>query len=266
MSKRIVILSSILLCLTSGCTGLFVDISKDDLWLTEKSGQVILHYRPDNYSESESPGQNIITRILYQQNIYIRRICDSIGVNLTDNVLIYLYNADEAHEKIGTKGGGHAVPNFLSFYYTYHCTLSPYTDQYGMINPPMGAHEIAHVITHHLLGTSGTKLMSEGYAVWLEGGYGRQHLKDIIKWQFIKNDSTNILLPSEMIHKTDYPEEIYYPNAGIFVYYLVTRYGIIIANKLFVASCNNFIREFEELTSSPFVTLEEDYLTFLKRL
>jgi len=259
-------LATFFLLLSPGCTDFFVEISKDDIWMSEEYRQIKLLYRPENHSSQPSPDKTIINNILFQQNLYIRRICDSIKMTYNGNVLIYLYNSDESEEKIGTRGGGHAIPNFLCFYYTYHTNLAPYTDQYGMENPPLGAHEIAHVLSHHLLGTAGTKLMSEGYAVWLEGGYGRRLLRDIIKLLLFEPDHSDILSPTQMLKKTDYKEEIYYPNAGMFVHFLVNRYGINIANKLFTIPKDLFILEFRKLTSVDFNFMEEDYQNFLKKL
>ena len=264
--KRLTNIFLITIILTYGCTDFIMQIEKDEFWLSRNSGQVTVHYREKDFTSEPSPDSIVINKILYQQNVYIKRISDSIGMTFNDNVLIYLYNADESYEKIGTKGGGHAIPNFLSFYYTYRIYFKSYTDQYGMGNPPFGAHEMVHVITHHLLGTAGTKLMSEGYAVWLDGAYGRTSLRDIIKWHLKQSEDSKILAPSQMLRKTDYPEEIFYPSAGMFVRFLVSRYGIDLANYLFNIRSEHFIREFEKATSVSFTSMEEDFRNFLKKL
>ena len=264
--KRLTNFFLIFLMIISGCTDFIMQIEKDEFWLSQHSGQVTVHYREKNFSSEPSPDSLMVSRILRQQNTYINRISDSIGMTFNDTVLIYLYNADESHEKIGTKGGGHAIPNFLSFYYVYKIYYKTYTDQYGMVNPPLGAHEMVHVITHHLLGTAGTKLMSEGYAVWLDGAYVRTSLVEIIKWYIKQSEESKILMPSQMLSKTDYAEEIFYPSAGMFVRFLVRRHGIELANYLFNIRSENFIREFEKATSLSFTSMEEDFKNFLKKL
>ena len=61
-----------------------------------------------NYSDYSSPDSLIIQKIISEQEWVIDYINSSIATNFRSKVRIFLYNLDEAKEKIGTNGGGFA--------------------------------------------------------------------------------------------------------------------------------------------------------------
>ncbi|MFP4164474.1 MAG: hypothetical protein ACLFQB_06880 [Chitinispirillaceae bacterium] len=122
---------------------------------------------------------------------------------------------------------------------------------------------MVHLIANHLLGTPGTKMMSERYAVWLDGNYSRYDIEDIIR-SYRDKHSDKQLSPSELITKTEREESVYYPNAGLFVRFLTSRYGTEVANKLFCEHGSTIKDELHLLTGTEWETMEEQYRTIWK--
>jgi hypothetical protein len=88
-------------------------------WIVTKSGRVTLYSRPLDYSQSSSPDSLAITNILQEQNDCYNEINNKLQLNDDFEFSIYLYNNDEAKEKIGTNGGGYANSKKRVIYYTY---------------------------------------------------------------------------------------------------------------------------------------------------
>ena len=256
---------AIITILLSSCTDFIVPIDKQEEWLTNKSDNIILHYRSPDYSSSISPTEEISKQIVSDQNYYFSTIQDSIQRQFNNRVLIYLYNKDEAEEFIGTNSGGHSIPKLHCFYYTYLPDKPDYTDQYGIENPYLGAHELVHVITHRCLGYPGTKMMSEGYAVWLDGSYGGNDIKDIMI-HYRDNEPEKILSPTQLLNETTEIEAIYYPNAGTFIKFLVSRYNIENINTLFTIRENDFISRFYQHTATDWQDMSDKYFNYVDNL
>ncbi len=247
------------------CTNFIAEIDHQNDWEVLVSGNVILHYRPWDYSQSPSPTAEEAMFILNNQNFYYQAIQDSINRQFNDRVLIYLYNMDEAKELIGTSGGGHAIPKFNTFYYTFLVGMKDFTDMYGVENPFLGAHELAHVITHRTLGYPATKLMSEGYAVWLDGSYGRYAIEDIIRY-YRDKEPQKVLTPDQLLNEIISDESIYYPNCGLFTKFLVHTYGLENINKLFVSPRENYKKDFTNMTGIDWGVMESVYLDYVEHL
>ena len=81
-------------------------IDKQGPWKVTKEQRVTLYTRPIQYSMSDSPDSLTIQEILIEQEHVIDYINKRLNTDFQSNVKIYLYNLDEAKEKIGTKGGG----------------------------------------------------------------------------------------------------------------------------------------------------------------
>lgn len=255
----------IILISLNACTDFIADINLQDEWEVKTDGKIVLHYRPQNFSSSPSPSESDADEIVTNQNYYYQMICDSVKRSFTENALIYLYNRDEAKSIIGTNSGGHAIPKYNTYYYAFLNEPTDYTDIHGIENPFIGAHELVHVITHRTLGYPGTKLMSEGYAVWLDGGYARNSIEDIII--HYKNHSPDkIMTPDEMLSDDDISESIYYPNAGIFIRFIVGSFGIENANKLFTSRKENFKNDFMKLTGESWTEMNEKYEAFIESI
>lgn len=244
------------------CTDFIAEVDRQDDWEVLESNNIVLHYRPWGYSNSPSPTTEEAMFIINNQNFYYQAIQDSINRQFSDKVLIYLYNMDEAKELIGTNGGGHAIPKFNTFYYTFIVGMKDFTDMYGVENPFLGAHELAHVITHRTLGYPATKMMSEGYAVWLDGSYGRYAIEDIMK-HYLENEPQKVLTPDQLLNESTSDESIYYPNCGIFTKFLVHTYGLEKINKLFVSTRENFKNDFKNITGTDWGVMVSEYSDYL---
>ncbi|MBN2780479.1 MAG: hypothetical protein JXR21_00780, partial [Candidatus Marinimicrobia bacterium] len=183
--------------ITLSCTDFIARVDLQGDWTCLRSGKIVLYCRPSGFSGVPSPASDERDSLVSQQNFYYTVICDSIQKTFDDEVVIYLYNSDEAAEHIGTSGGGHAIPKLNAIYFTYLPGQREHTDPYGIENPLMGAHELAHVISHRTLGYPGTKLMSEGYANWLDGGYAGYGIAEIIR-HYRDNEPEKIMTPDRL--------------------------------------------------------------------
>jgi hypothetical protein len=61
-------------------------------------------------------------------------------------------------------------------------------------------------------------------------------------------------------------ESIYYPNAGVFIRYLVRNFGIENINSLFSIEKGEFKREFEKLTRKLWEEMEVEYKLYLENI
>ena len=255
----------LIILLLSSCANFIVDIDLQDEWIVAESGKIVLHYRPQNFSSVQSPALEQAQTILHNQNYYYQVIQDSIKRRFNDKVLVYLFNKDEAKRLIGTNTGGHAIPRFNTYYYTFLTDMPGYTDQYGIENPFLGAHELVHVITHRSIGYPGTKLMSEGYAVWLDGTYARYSISDII-CTYRDNAPNKILTPDQLLSEATDDESVFYPNSGVLVRFLVQTYGIEKINSLFTLPEEKFKKEFTRQTGSSWETMCAEYEEYIKNI
>mgnify|MGYP006278483545 CR=1 FL=1 len=212
-----------------------------------------------------SPTIEQAQKILNNQIRYYKAIQDSIRHAFSNPVLIYLYNKDQAKEAIGTSTGGLSQSRYLSIYYTFIHDIAPYTDKYGVENSYIGAHEMVHIITHNVLGHPGTKVMSEGYAVWLDGSYARNDIAYYIR-KYKEAYPEYLLTPTQLLNEAVDDEMVYYPNAGIFVRYLVRNFGVSKVNQLFTVSNDAFKQAFENLTDKPWESMAEDYMNYVKTI
>jgi hypothetical protein len=248
------------------CTDLIATIQPEDEWRVIGSGKIMLYYRGEDFSREASPTAEQANYIVDAQNIYYQAIQDSIGKEYHDNVMVYLFNRDEALDKIGTDGGGHAIPKLSTYYFAFIDSNRSITDHFGVVDPYIGAHELVHVITHRTLGYPKTKLLSEGYAVWLDGTFARFSIEEVIRY-YRDEDPEKILTPDVMIyHDKDYVSSVFYPNAGIFVKFLVKRFGINAINAIFTVSEEYFISELESISGESWETITTAYTSFINDL
>lgn len=153
----------------------------------------------------------------------------------------------------------------MTIYYTFIHDIEPYTDQYGIDNPFVGAHEMVHIITHNLLGNPGNKMMSEGYAVWLDGSYGRKDINYYIR-KFKSDYPEYIMTPTQLLNESIEDEMIYYPNAGVLIRYWVREFGVEKINRLFQVSRENLKEKFEKITETSWDEMENHYSNYLNSL
>lgn len=249
----------------ASCTEIFVQRDLQDEWCIARSGPVVLHYRPDGYSDSVSPGHEEAQRIAANQNLYAERICDSLKVTFSDTVLIYLFNRDEAEIHIGTSGGGHALPKYNTIYFTHIASGPDLTDQYGIRNPRPGAHELVHVISHRTLGYPQSKLMSEGYANWLDGTFAGYRITDLLI-HFAETAPERLLSADQLLDEYDHPDYVYYPNTGVFIGFLANRYGMDKINMLFTLPAPALPGKFTELLQDTWESMAEAYDEYLEKI
>lgn len=255
----------LLALILSSCTDFIAEIDADKNWQLKENGPVKLYYKKQGISETPSPAAHQVQKILENQKHYYLAIQDSIQKTFSEAVLIYLYNKDQAKEAIGTSGGGLSQSRNMTIYYTFIYDIEPYTDQYHIENPFVGAHEMVHIITHNVLGNPGTKMMSEGYAVWLDGSYGRKNINYYIR-KFNNKYPEYIMTPTQLLHESIVDEMIYYPNAGVLIRYWVRQFGIEKINRLFSVSSENLKKEFEKTTGTSWDEMESRYSIYINNL
>lgn len=251
--------------LGSSCTEFIAETDADKNWQLKENGSVKLYYKKTGASGAPSPSKEQVQVILDNQKYYYQAIQDSIQKTFSEPVLIYLYNKDQAEEAIGTSGGGLSQSRYMTIYYTFIYDAEPYVDQYGIENPFVGAHEMVHIITHNVLGNPGTKMMSEGYAVWLDGSYARKNINYFIR-KFKTEYPEYVMTPTQLLNESFKDEMIYYPNAGVLIRYWVKKFGIEKINKLFSTSRENFKNKFEEITETSWNEMESRYSNYLNDL
>ena len=263
-SVPLVLIATFALSLGS-CTDFIATEDLQEEWEIVESDRIVLHYRPAGFSEAPSPTAGEAMFILQNQELYYRAICDSIGRDFSDRVMIYLFSQDEAEQHIGVQSGGHSIPKFNAVYFSFFHPSREYTDQYGIENMFLGAHELVHVITHQVFGYPGTKLMSEGYANWLDGSYARYHIRDIVA-SYRDHELEKLMTPDGMLEKTGTAEQVYYPNVGVFTGFLVKEYGVERINELFTTGKEQFISAFERICNEGWNDMGEKYARYIKSL
>jgi hypothetical protein len=241
-------------------------------WIKTKGKQVILYTRPSNYSNSESPDSSVIRSIIKEQESVIDYINGKLDTDFDSKVRIYLYNKDEAKEKIGTNGGGFASLNKFKkhIYFTFHPT--PFFNSILKVYDFVGVHEMVHIITIHELGSLRTRFFGEGYSNAIDGNYGVENVNGI--WTRRRNDSTlvrikeygELLKPSELLYNDSVPAYEYYPQIGCFINWLFGKYGADKINLLYNLKREKIEKEFEMVTGIGFKDMENEYMEFLKEL
>ena len=262
--RNVITILLLALYLTS-CTEFIAEIDTDKNRELKENGPIKLYYKKQGVSKTPSPTIHQVHGILNNQKYYYQAIQDSIQKTFSEPVLIYLYNKDQAKESIGTSGGGLSQSRYMTIYYTFIHDITPYTDQFGIKNPFVGAHEMVHVITHNVLGNPGTKLMSEGYAVWLDGSYGRKHINYYIR-KFKAEYPEYVMTPTQLLNESFEDEMIYYPNAGVLIRYWVRQFGVEKINRLFSISKENMREKFEKITKTSWDEMEKHYSNYLNSL
>jgi hypothetical protein len=258
-----------LLMVFSSCTDFFASLDKHKEWVVTELGNVILHTRPQDYSNSQSPDEQTISSILRNQNFYYTLIKDTLGLQYDEKVLIYLFNHDEALDAIGTNTGGYSMSERSTIYYTF--LLASYKDVYNR-NAYIGCHEIVHLLTHRALGNNYTRMMNEGYAVAFAGSFGRTYdeveeivtARTINDWMQFHYRNNNILTPHQLLFEPDKPDEVFCPNAGFFISFLWQNYDISKVNKLFNLSGENIYSMLTGILGKPFEEISEDYMDYVE--
>lgn len=265
-----IVLISCLLLLFSCQNDELVDF--DGPWIKTDSAQVTLYTRPLSYSNSPSPNEEQIQVTLKNQNDFIDTINHRLGLNYTGKVFIYLYNYDEALNKIGMNGGGRALTDKRTICYAFNGDLMYYPN--WTVSDYMGLHEMVHIVSISELGKGGTRLMTEGYAVAIDGSYAGYKDQNgniirslITEWMAAYVKANKVYRPSELLNNPDnYPEEVFYPQSGYFVDWLFKKYGVEKINRLFTVKKDRFKTEFQKITGDHFDVMEDEYLQEISRI
>jgi hypothetical protein len=209
-----------------------------------------------------------IQTIIQEQEEAIKYINQRLNVNFDSKVRIYLYNKDEAKEKIGTNGGGYANLSKITkhIYFTFHPEpmFNPVLNKYDYV----GVHEMVHIITINKLGKFTTRFFGEGYANAVDGNYGIVEIDGI--WNRRRNDSTMVkildkgmlLKPSDLLYKDSLPEHLYYPQIGYLINWMFDTYGVDKINQLYDIKRDKIEEEFLEVTGIHFKDMEQSYLEY----
>jgi len=181
-------------------------------------------------------------------------------------VEIFLYNYDEAKEKIGTNGGGFAAMNGRQLFFTWYGKSIFNTvrnrEEY------VGVHEMVHVITLNKLGPITTRFFGEGYSNALDGNYGS--ILENNRMIRLRNDSTlakikaksRLLKPSELLYNDSIPERAYYPQIGCLVSWLFDTYGVGKINQLYAVKRKKIEEKFLQVTGDSFAEMERKYMEY----
>lgn len=230
---------------------MLVDEQVENNWNFKQSGNIIVFYNPLWDSPSFSK-KEIIDTILINQNYYYNCIQDSIHRKFRNTIAVYLYSSEDGKKKIGISNGGYASPDRFTYYYSVSFIKSDLL-KLGR-KDYIGAHELTHVITFNCLGVPGSKLFSEGYAVWLNNVYSEKYLFDWLKYLGFNR----ILTLQQLIDGTA-EDKIYYPNCGTFIKFLVSKYGIEKANSFFTINNKDLTEAFKKTLGIDANQLQAEY-------
>lgn len=262
--KQIIVLLILFLSLSSW------KADKSGPWVITKGKRIILYSRPLGYSKAESPDSIKIQAIIQEQEYVIDYINKRLHTDFDSKVKIFLFNQDEAKEKIGTNGGGFASLNKFKrhIYFTFHS--KPYFNTILNKYDYLGVHEMVHIITFNQLGNLRTRFFGEGYSNAVDGNYGGGNINGILTRS--RNDSAlikikengKILAPSELLYKDSIPEYEYYPQIGCLINWMFNKYGVDKINLLYDLKRDEIETEFLEVIGVTFTDMENEYMEYLK--
>lgn len=238
------------------------------LWNRVESENVTVYSRPADYSKTNSPDSTDLQRILMEQNQIIDLINRRLKTDFNGMVEIYLFNYDEAKEKIGTNGGGFCSTKKSRIYFTYYD--DPIYNTIRKEREYMGVHEMVHLIANKELGDHKTAFFAEGYANAIDGNYGAINNGDSLTRRRIDSTMNSIVAngkmstPAELLHNTDIPAQMFYPQIGCLFNWLFAEYGIDRINEMYTFSTKQIEKNFEKITGDSFEEMERKYLLHIK--
>lgn len=239
-------------------------------WVITEGKRVTLYSRPVGYSKADSPDSIAIQSIIREQEHVIDHINQRLNTSFDTKVKVFLFNRDEAKEKIGTNGGGFASLNKSKrhIYFTFHEKpfLNTGLNQYDYL----GVHEMVHIITINQIGNLRTRFFGEGYANALDGNYGVENVNGILTRK--RNDSTlikikangKLLKPSVLLYNDSIPESEYYPQIGCLINWMFEKYGVDKINLLYDLKRDKIEKAFQRVTGVRFKDMETAYMEFLR--
>lgn len=270
--SRFAIASILLLVLVSigmtpGCTRmtmLDLEFENTDNWLVFETEHFVFHYR------SGTSGASDIEEIAVSQEAVLRRVEDSLGVEYPGVVHYYLYEHSETEFTLSSsKDGGHIDPVHNSIYIGYSGGVL-YTS------------DLIKLIAENLFGHAGSDLMYEGFSHGLLSEYRGAELKKMIS-SFKENYFTILDLEKMLKDRDRYDNiqvdhfsmnywkwvylseniDIYSPQCGYFVRYLIDRFGMAIVAELYNVPADSFEDNLEKICGIPAATIEAEYLELI---
>ena len=239
-------------------------------WIITKGKRIVLYSRPPGYSKAESPDSIAIQTIIQEQEQAIDYINKRLNTNFDSKVKIFLFNRDEAKEKIGTDGGGFAsLSKFKQhIYFTFHPKpfLNTVLNKYDYL----GVHEMVHIITLSQIGNIRTRFFGEGYSNAIDGNYGIENVDGFLTRR--RNDMTlikirangRVLKPRELLYNDTIPEYEYYPQIGCLINWMFDKYGVDKINVLYDLKQDKIKTEFFNVTGVAFTDMENEYMEYMK--
>ncbi len=221
-------------------------------WISSEKDNIILYSRPNNFSKSSSPDSIELQKIILEQNQIIDFINRKLKTNFDSKVEIFLFNYDEAEEKIGTKRGGFCSTRKQRIYFAF--SDSPIFNTFRNNWEYLGVHEMVHLIAKKEFGKPKTLFFAEGYANAIDGNYsvikkGDQLIRprNAITIKRIK-ELGKLLSPTELLFEKGIPEREYYPQVGCLFNWLFEEYGAETTNRLYTVDKNRIEKDFYKTT------------------
>ncbi len=237
-------------------------------WIKTSGRQVTIWSRPEKYTGSTSPDSVTIQKIIREQEEIISLINEKLGTNFSDRVNLYLFNFDEAKEKIGTNGGGSCDSGKRNIYFTYYST--PIFNTIRNLDEYVGVHEMVHMVANNELGELRSAFFAEGYSNAIDGNYGSQKDGERLVRRRIEPTVTALRrngifhTPTELLYNEKIPARECYPEIGYLMNWLFKTYGIKKMNSLYTTGRKNMERNFLRVTGETFQNMEKKYLNSQK--
>jgi len=237
-------------------------------WIRTESENIIVYSRPADFSKTNSPDSIDIQRILIEQNQIINLINRKLKTNFHGIVEIYLFNYDEAKEKIGTNGGGFCSSKKSRIYFTYYD--NPIYNTIRNEKEYIGVHEMVHLIANKELGKHKTAFFGEGYANAIDGNYGAIKNGDSLTRRRIDSTMNKIvstgkmLTPTELLLNNKISARSFYPQIGYLFNWLFAEYGIERINEMYTQSTRQIEKNFEKITGDSYQEMERKYLSHIE--
>ena len=237
-------------------------------WIQKAGNQVTVYFRPSGYSATESPDSETIRKIIQEQEEIIGLINLKLGTHFRKKVNLYLYNYDEAKEKIGTNGGGSCDSGKKNIYFTYY--KQPIYNSIRNCYEYVGMHEMVHMVANNELGELRSAFFAEGYSNAIDGNYGSQKVDDHLVRRKIETTAAALRhngifhTPSELLTNHKIPAREFYPEIGYLMNWLFDTYGIGKMNQLYSSGSKRIQKQFYKVTGDTFMEMEKKYMASQK--
>lgn len=238
-------------------------------WIKTDGDNITLYSRPIDFSKTNSPDSIALQKIMIEQTQIIELINQQLKTQFNEHVEIYLYNQDEAKEKIGTNSGGYCSSRRPRIYFTFFD--KPVFNTIRNANEYIGVHEMVHLVTNHELGKPKTSFFGEGYANAIDGNYGSVKAGDSLIRR--RNDTSLQLLiekgffltPHELLNNSKIPVRLFYPQTGCLVKWMFSEYGVEKINRLYTLNAKQIKKNFIKVTGDTFEEMEKKYLRYIEK-